>query len=144
MKFSEVVDRKVVSTSTATTMAYVKELLVDPASRKVVALTVRKGPSKGAVLPWSALTAFGQDAVTVVDAEAFSAPDDEVSALLGKDHELQGKRVLTEDGEDIGTVADVEFDPSSGAITAIQVGAEPHNGGRLLGVGSYAVVLRRA
>jgi sporulation protein YlmC with PRC-barrel domain len=53
-----------------------------------------------------------------------------------------GKRVLTEGGDGLGTVNDVEFDPADGSIRAILTGTEEIAGPRMLGLGSYAVVVR--
>jgi sporulation protein YlmC with PRC-barrel domain len=54
-----------------------------------------------------------------------------------------GKRVLTSTGDEIGKIRDVDFDPASGVLTALLVdnGSEVE-AARLLGVGSYAVVVR--
>lgn len=144
MRFSEAAGHRVVSTSSATTVGKVDALVVDPASRQVVALTLKKTEGAGDLLLWSALTAFGRDAVTVQDPDAFTNAEGHVADLLGKDHQLGGKRVLTEGGDDVGRVEDVEFDAGSGAITALLTRTEEIDGARLLGVGSYAVVVRNA
>lgn len=142
MRFSDARGRKVVSTSTADTVGKIDELLVDPASRSVLALVLKK-TDDGDTLRWSAITAFGEDAVTVGSAEAITAPDEQVAALTGKDHAVLGKRVLTTAGAELGKVDDVEFDHESGAIeTLLLHGDDTVAGSRLVGVGSYAVVVR--
>ena len=140
-RFSDAKGRKVVSTSTADTVGKVNDFVVDPSSRSVLAVLCKKTES-GEVLRWSDITAFGDDAVTVSGPEQIGEADEQVSELLGKDHQVLGKRVLSTHGADVGKVTDVEFDHESGAIENLVLGNETIGGSRLLGVGSYAVVVR--
>lgn len=139
-RFSEAKGRKVVSTATAETVGAVHDWVVDPTSASVLAMMLKKS-GRGDTLRWSDVTSFGADAVTVTDAEKITEAGDDVAALLGKDHRILGKRVLTTNGDELGDVSDVEFDADSGAIISLDL----HGGGsvttRLVGVGSYAVVV---
>lgn len=144
MRFSAAAGHKVVATSTASTVGKVSGFVVDPESRQVVALHLKKTDGDADTLLWSALTAFGPDAVTVTGADVLSSADGKVAELGDKHHTLLGKRVLTEDGDAHGKVDDVEFDPETGAITALITENDEIPGARLAGVGSYAVVVRRA
>jgi sporulation protein YlmC with PRC-barrel domain len=141
MLFSQARKRKVVSSTTAETVGRVNDFVVDPSTRRVVAVTVKKSDS-GDVLRWSDLTAFGVDAVTVTGADKVGAGDEQVRALAGKDRRLLGKRVLTSGGDELGTLRDVDFDAESGRLAALLVDDGPEvPADRLLGVGSYAVVV---
>ncbi len=146
MRFTDSRGRKVLDTSTAVTLGKVDGFVVDPTTRRVVAVEVKvKGDAD--VLPWESLTGFGPDAVTVPDDSALVAAEGRVAELRGKPHALLKKRVLTEDGDELGKVSDVEFDPASGEVTGLLVTADRTestvDGARLLGAGSYAVVVRR-
>jgi sporulation protein YlmC with PRC-barrel domain len=140
MRFTEAHGHKVVSTSTAETVGRVEALLVDPASRRVVALELKKAKD-GDTLLWSNITAFGADAVTVAGAELLTPATPSVAALSGKTHALLGKRVLSSSGDELGSVADVEFDAGSGEVTGLLVHERMLAGSTLVGVGSYAVVV---
>jgi len=141
MLFSEARKRKVVSSSTAETVGRVDDFVVDPAGRRVVAVTLKKSDS-GDVLRWSDLTAFGTDAVTVTGADRLGSGDEQVRALTGKEHRLVGKRVLTAGGDELGKLRDVDFDPETGGLGTLLVDDGPEvPADRLLGVGSYAVVV---
>jgi sporulation protein YlmC with PRC-barrel domain len=140
MRFSEARVRKVVSTSTAAKVGKVEGFVVDPRARAVLALELRKTTS-GEVLRWADVEAFGTDDVTVVTDDAITEAGEQVTALLGKDHRLVGKRVLSTAGDELGTVDDVEFEPSSGAVTLLVLDHGEVAGVRLRGVGSYAVVV---
>lgn len=142
MLFSEARGRQVVSTATAETVGVVDGFVVDPSTHSVLSLELRKTHGNESSLRWSNIAAFGTDAVTVGDADKLTEPGEDVEALSGKDHRLVGKRVLSSAGDELGEVSDVDFDPSSGAITALLLGEDEVEGARLVGVGSYSVVVR--
>lgn len=141
MLFSDAKGRKVVSTSTAETVGKVREFVVDPASRSVIAIHLKKAES-GETLRWSDITGFGEDAVTVSGADVITAAPADVAALSDKAHRVLGKRVLDSRGDDLGEVKDVDFDHTDGSITALVLAGGRVAGSRLVGIGSYAVVVR--
>lgn len=143
MLFSEAKGRKIVSTSTAETVGKVSDFVVDPASQSVLAVRVKKATS-GDTLRWDKLTAFGSDAVTVGAADLVTEPDAAVEALSGKHHQVVGRRVLSAAGDELGEVEDVEFDADTGRITTLLLDQGSVEGSRLVGVGSYAVVVKDA
>jgi sporulation protein YlmC with PRC-barrel domain len=143
MRFSDAKNHKVVSTATAETVGRVDEFVVDPATRTVVALELKKTHG-GKILAWPDLIAFGADAVTVDDADRIGEAQPPVADLLGKDHRLLKKRVLSSAGDELGHVQDVEFDPETAAVTSIVLEDAQVPGAELIGVGSYAVVVRAA
>lgn len=143
MLFSEAVGRKVVSAATAETVGKIDEFVVDPCTRTILALVLKRA-DEGEILRWSAITAFGADAVIVTGADVVTECDERIAALSGKDHRLLSKRVLTVDGDEIGSVEDVEFDADTGQVTGLHMKEQHVEGGRLRGVGSYAVVVDAA
>lgn len=143
MRFSEALGRKIVSLSTAETVGLVEEFVVDPRSRRVVALGASKS-STGSTIRWRDIESFGNDAVTVSGADKLAGADAKIDRLSGKDHEFLGKRVLATVGDEIGQVGDVEFDPDSGEILALVLTSGDVDAVRLVGVGSYAVVVKDA
>lgn len=143
MRFSEARNRRVMSTAGAETVGRVKDLIVDPRSRTIAALALRKTEGDGDVLPWAEMKSFGQDAITVQSPERIVQAEGELAVLADKDHRVLGKRVLTDRGDEIGSVSDIEFDPESGAIRALLLGKDEIAGERLHAVGSYAVIVHR-
>lgn len=141
MLFSEAKGRRVVSTSTADTLGQVDEFLVDPRRRAVVAIHLKKAKG-GNTLLWHDILAFGADALTVSGPEKVAEAAGDVALIAGKDHRLVGKRVLTTAGEELGEVADVDIDHESGTVTSVLLHEGAVEGERLVGVGSYAVVVK--
>ncbi len=140
MLITEATGRKVVSTSTAETVGQISDFVIDPQSHTVVAVTLKRA-DRGDTVLWSDISAFGADAVTVTGAETITEANDAVAALSGNGRRLLGKRVLNTIGEDLGPVTDVDFDPRTGAVTAIVLANGDVAGDRLIGIGSYAAIV---
>lgn len=140
-RFSEVLGQGVVSAATAQRVGTVGSLVIDPAGGRISALRV-KGPDADLV-DWAELRGIGPDAVVVSSADAMrlARPGPEERARDGA-MDVLGKRVLTDSGTELGTVADVEFDPETGVLEAVVVGDHRLPGDGIRGVGPYAVVVR--
>lgn len=142
MLFSETTLRRVFANTTATTVGQVDELIVDPQGRAVAALRL-SGARNGDILHWADITSIGPDAVTVACPEAVRDAEGHTAELLSGDYQIMGKRLLTEAGDDIGRVMDVDFDPRSGSIRELVTTGGRIDGRRLVGCGSYAAVVQR-
>ncbi len=142
MLFSEASGQKVVSTGNASTVGHVDSFVIDPSVHKVVALSLKKTPGTGTMLPWADVTAFGVDAVTVSGDHLIVDEAGDFAELNGKHHDILKKKILTSTGQQVGTVRDIDFDPADGAILGILTDDQPIDGSTLLGVGSYAVVVK--
>ena len=142
MLVSEAVGRKVVSTADASTAGVVDSFVLDPTAGTVAALSLKKTAGAGSMLPWSDVTAFGVDAVTIADAHLIVEPQGELAELSGKPHHMLKKRILTTAGLQVGTVRDVDFDPETGRILSLITDDQPIDGRGLVGIGSYAVMVK--
>jgi sporulation protein YlmC with PRC-barrel domain len=142
IRFSDIAGNPVVNTTSAVTIGKVGTLVVDPAERRVVALGVRKSKGPGDTLLWDGITAIGPDAVTVDSDDKLADAPAELAKRLPLDVRIVGHRVLTDHGRDLGQVRDVEFDPADGRVVTLMLRDAYVDGDRLLGIGSYAVVVR--
>lgn len=139
MLFSRTLGCPVLSASDASRVGTVAGLVVDPERASITALRLTDVPSGGDVIPWTDVHAVGPDAV-VVEAVASGRF---TSAASPEVHNPLGKRLLTELGDQVGTLGDIAFDPESGGIGTLHTSrGEQVSGERLLGVGAYAVVIR--
>jgi sporulation protein YlmC with PRC-barrel domain len=139
--FTAALGRKVVSRASAVEVGSLTRLIVDVATRQVIALVVDKG-RKARIVEWATLSGFGPDAVMVADDAAVRPPADESekAAVSGR-FELVGKRVLTDLGTELGTVDDVLFDSHTGALEKLIVAGHQYPASSLLGNGAYAAIL---
>ncbi len=145
MLFSETKKYRVISTDTATTVGVLDGFIVDPRTATIVAVSVKKSDGPGDTVHWDDLTAFGTDVITVPSAQVLTDATGRAADLAAGDADILGKRLLTDAGVEIGTVADVEFNPEDGTITALITKDDDHIAGtRLVGAGSYAVIVKEA
>lgn len=139
MLFSHALRRPVMSISSATSLGTVSGFVVDVKKPQVVALQLT---GTDQVVNWNRVEGFGPDAVTVADDEAPGEQHGRVQALSDQRFALMDKRVLDDAGNETGTVQDVDFDPDSGRVVALITSTGSIDGDRLLGCGSYAVMVR--
>jgi len=142
MLFSQARKRAVVNTATATRVARVDGFVVLPGPARVALLRLGKVSGACTLLAWDDVQGFGPDAVTVAsDAVLRPARDQLEQRAENNDLEILGKRVLSEQGTELGTVTDVDFDPETGAVTLLITKTETISGQRLIGLGGYAAVV---
>ncbi|HWH33690.1 MAG TPA: PRC-barrel domain-containing protein [Acidimicrobiales bacterium] len=138
-RLSEVAGLKVLSKASAEKIGKLDRILVDVPPRRVVAVQV----GRDEVVDWEALSGIGHDAVVVDDEQRVRAAADawEERALSG-DFDWKGKIVLSDRGNQMGTVVDVEIDEQSGELLALDTSEGPVDANRLRALGSYCVVVR--
>jgi uncharacterized protein YrrD len=142
MLFSQARKRNVVNTTTATRVARVDGFVVLPGPARVALLRLGKVSGAGTLLAWDDVQGFGPDAVTVATDTVIRPARDAVEQRAeDNDLEIMGKRVLTEQGMELGPVTDVDFDPETGAVISLITKTETIDGQRLIGLGAYAVVV---
>ncbi|MFI5685136.1 PRC-barrel domain-containing protein [Streptomyces sp. NPDC051636] len=139
MLYSQVRNLPVLTLTDAAEIGVVKALTVDAAARAVTHVRVGARHGRGdTVLPWEALHAVGADAVLVR-----RDPAAETSAPAAPPHhEALHQRILTEAGDERGTVQDLAFDPETGRVETVFTALGTIPADRLLGLGDYAMVVR--
>ncbi|MGH9183892.1 MAG: PRC-barrel domain-containing protein [Acidimicrobiales bacterium] len=140
-RLTQTAGTKVVSRASAEQIGTVSRAMVDPDGHRIVALQV----GKGRLVDWEALTGVGAGAVVVDDGSRVRGPEDEREhrAVRGE-LDLEGKLVLSDAGNELGTVADLEFDEASGVVEMVVTTEGRIAGDRLRAIGSYCVVVARA
>ncbi|HST83543.1 MAG TPA: PRC-barrel domain-containing protein [Kineosporiaceae bacterium] len=141
IRFSDISGNPVMDTSTATAVGKVQAPIVDPVTQRLIGFRVKKSKGPGDVVLWTGLAGLGPDALTVDSAERLADPPAEWKRRAGTKLDLIGRVVLTEHGHLLGKVRDVEFDPADGRVTSLLLKDAFVDGERLLGIGSYAVVV---
>ena len=103
----------------------VTDLIVDPAGQRLVALVVDEGGlmSSARVVPIEAVSAFGKDAVVIQGAGAIisTSDNDALRSIVDADEKILGKKVFTTDGDEQGSVADIYFDETTGAVLGYEL-----------------------
>ncbi|MGW1501743.1 PRC-barrel domain-containing protein [Streptomyces mirabilis] len=135
--FSEIRGLPVVTLGEANELGVVRSLTIDVVSGLVG--QVRLSPARGRkeiAIGWSALHVIGPDAVLVRSGTALDTAPPPTPV------EILGVRVLTEDGDERGTVRDIDFDPVTGRVEKLRTALGDIPGDRLVGLGDYALVVR--
>ena len=142
MLFSDARKSDVVSIGTATKVGRVDGFVVTTGPARVALLRLGKVQGDGALVSWEDVQGFGSDAVTVADAAVIRVPSGEWEQRAdSRELEILGKRVLSERGDELGAITDVDFDPETGAVITFVTSKETIDGDRLIGHGRYAVVV---
>lgn len=143
MRLSDALGTTVLSRDDAEELGRVRHLLVDVGARRITALHIDGRRKKALLVDWDALSGFGPDAVVVGPGDALRGPaDDTELAMVSGDLDWIGRRVLTTNGDAVGTVTDVEFDASTGALTAVVTDQASYEAERLRALGPYCVIVR--
>lgn len=141
-RFADVDGKPVLSRDSAEELGRVTGVAIALDPPRVTSLVVKSGRKTG-VVPRERVTSFGPDAVVVGSDDAWREPstDDDERAAGGRSVPV-GTRVLTDAGNELGTVSDGEFDPGNGTVVAVFAHDRPIDAQRLRGLGSYALVVR--
>ena len=141
MLASQLDKHPVLDVSSASTVGRVDDVIIDPAARRVVGFTIGKASGSGDWLAWDRMKALGPDAATVDDAGAITARPDDAHRGLRAGKILSG-RVLTDQGRELGTLADVDFDPTTGEVLTLHVSSgQTLPSTAMLGMGTYATMI---
>lgn len=101
----------------------VNRLIFDPRGRRVCAFVVASGhwPAEDQVLEWGRAAGVGQHAITVRGAQSLARPASvpELQPLLRRPLRVYGTRVLTEDGDFLGSVEELLIDPRTGQVERV-------------------------
>ncbi|MFY9140947.1 MAG: PRC-barrel domain-containing protein [Thermacetogeniaceae bacterium] len=113
-KAREIIGLPVVSLDTGKEIGVVTDLLWSHPEKKIICLVVEDRH-----LSFTNINSIGKDAVTVSSAEVLEEERDypEATSLNQKEDEL----VLTQDGQNLGTLNDVIFDVTEGKLLGYEV-----------------------
>jgi uncharacterized protein YrrD len=134
MSFRQVRGERVVRIDDAQQLGKLTHLVVDATRRRLTALAIDGGKS---LVPWANVVAFGPDAVMVSSAAEVHEPTNNRAQ-----HDLLASLILSDRGNNCGSVRDVEFNPETGELLAILTEHGAIEPDRMLAVGHYAVIIQ--
>ena len=141
-RVSESLGRPVVAADTAENVGEVKAFVLDRSGRTITQLHIAGRKRSAAMVNWSDLSGFGTDAVMVASHDTFTDSVEERADEMVRGHvEVIGARVLDTDGFEHGVLADLEFDPATGAVIAAIGDGRQWPSDAIRSLGSYALVV---
>ena len=124
-KGKTIIGKDVLSLADGIRIHSVKDLIIGEENDAVVALLVDEGGllSGSTVVPIEAVHSFGKDAVVIADASAVVAASSypRVHAIIDRKESLLGKKVFTDEGQQLGTIGDMYFNETDGQIIGLEV-----------------------
>lgn len=142
VRWSQLVGQRVLARESGQLLGSLRRLLLDPETVTVVAAQLEGGAGGISVVDWSAVASVGPDAVMVGSAEAARDPRDERERqLLAGRLDLDGKLVLTELGDSLGQLEDLELEIESGRLVRLHVPGEVVDVDRIVGLGPDMLIL---
>lgn len=125
LRRSQVIGLPVLTETGAEPLGTVADLLVSAHDGRVIGLLLAGGGALGGhrVYPYEEVRAIGTGAVLVGSRAALltTRRSGAVRRLLARHNQLVGKRLINRDGDDLGIIDDLGFNPETGAITGYQV-----------------------
>jgi sporulation protein YlmC with PRC-barrel domain len=140
MQLTSLTGHPVISRADADELGRLDTVVIDPDSHAVRAYRLM---GTDEVLPVEATNSVGADALMVEDGALLRPPHDDIErrAVEG-DLQVLGARVLSDHGNELGTLNDLDFDPETGRIETLAIGSMQLPGDDLVGIGRYAVMVR--
>lgn len=118
---------QVISQEDAKSLGKVLDLVFDHDADECVALVLKErgflGIGSAQVVPWNEILSIGKDAVMVKSDSSVVNPADHgrLQEVMERDAHLSGTRIVTEDGRDVGTFAEIYIDEATGKTTGYEV-----------------------
>ena len=124
-KGSDLIGKPVIAFDTGEEFERIQDLLFDQESNQLLGFLVDEGGwfSSARVLPLERVQSLGQDAVIVPDKKAVmnAAQVPAINQVLERNNVLKGTKIMTTDGRDLGTMADLYFDEHTGSVEGYEV-----------------------
>ena len=142
IRYSQVRGQRVLAQTDAQLVGSVRRLLLDPASVTVSGAQLEGVVGDATIMPWNAVVSVGPDAVMVESAEVLRPPGAELEERIGEGvFDLEGKQVLSDLGDSLGQLEDIEFDERSGRVSQLMVPGHRFPLERFISVGPDVLII---
>jgi uncharacterized protein YrrD len=124
-KGSDVLGNPVVAFDTGDRLTTIKDLIFDQKENQLLGFVVDEGGwfSEAEVLPLKEIQAIGPDAIVIQSKEAVvrATRIPQIKGVLERNNVMKGTKLMTTDGQDLGTLVDLFFDEESGQLEGYEV-----------------------
>ncbi len=116
----ELLGLPVMDLSTGEQTGAVRKLIFNRDQDKLLGIVIDEGGwfKEAKIIPFEAIGSIGEHAITIADTAAVTRVEEQVRLrrVIEENASLQGLRVITESGKEIGSIDAVLFDPDSGRV----------------------------
>jgi uncharacterized protein YrrD len=124
-KGSDLINKLVVTYDMGERVERIKDLLFDQDSNQLLGFLVTEGGwlSSGRAILLQDVQALGPNAVVISSKDAIAKAKEVpgIKQILKRNNVLKGTRIMTTDGRDLGTMVDLYFNESTGAVEGYEV-----------------------
>lgn len=125
MRSKELINKPIITRDDGKIIYRIDDVVFDPESCRIIALLAEGGSlfAQAKIVPFEKIEAIGPSAVTIASKNDVVAAGKhpKIEALLSKEYDVRGKRVVTEDGKELGVITDIAFDEKSGKSEGFDV-----------------------
>lgn len=125
IKGKDIIGKPLVSYSNGVIIDKIHDVIYDASSNKVLAFLLDEGGlfSSAKIVPFESVKAIGRDALTVESAQVVMKAENypRVKRVLDQENVAKGTKIMTEDGQSLGSIADMYFNENSGAVEGYDV-----------------------
>jgi uncharacterized protein YrrD len=126
-KGRSIIGLNVLSQTDATDFGKVRDLIFDHETDELLALLISErdlfGLIDAQIVPWSEVRSIGPNAIMVASGTSKIKAGDypRVKEIMNRETALSGTRIITTDGQEIGTLADMYIEDETGRIVGYEV-----------------------
>jgi sporulation protein YlmC with PRC-barrel domain len=142
IKLSQLTGQRVTAKGNGEQLGSLRRVLLEPERGSVTAAHLITPEGRQLIMPWSAVSEVGVDGIFVhAGSAARPAEGEQEERLISGDLEVLGKSVLTDEGDSLGELEDVELDEKSGRVVRLVVPGQSVTVGRFVSVGPDAIII---
>lgn len=132
IKANDVIGLKVITLETGKEVAKVQDVVYDPRDNMVKALVIDEGGwfSDAKVILFEDIKSIGEDAVIIESEEKVrtaSEVSSRVANIAREEQNLTKTKIITEEGDELGSVSDIIFDSKTGKVEEFEVSQGAQN-----------------
>ncbi len=126
-KARSLIGLNVVAQAGGEALGTVRDLIFDSNSSELLAAVLSEkdlfGLVQAQVVPWREVVSVGRDAIIVQSAASKikAGSDERLSEVVQRETTLGGTRIMTTDGQSLGTLGDVFVDETTGRVTGYEI-----------------------
>ncbi|HVM31139.1 MAG TPA: PRC-barrel domain-containing protein [Candidatus Limnocylindrales bacterium] len=142
IRLSQLVGQRVIAKGSGAQLGSIRHVLLDPQRGSITFAHLVTAEGRQLIMAWSSVTEVGVDGVFVHGGEvARPAEGEQEKRLVGGELELLGKSVLTDEGDSLGELEDIELDELSGRVARLHVPGQAVTVGRFVTLGPDAIII---
>jgi uncharacterized protein YrrD len=124
-KISEVLKKPITSQAEGKEVGKAKDVILDETAHRILGFLMKEKSMTGpaTILPFSSISSIEQDAVIIENESMIVEVDSDpfLKEAVEDKNKMKGKKMISEEGDELGSVGDLLFDEKTGKILDLEV-----------------------